>query len=81
MYYDMLLGHIGLYDEGKQLHSSLADAEYRSDWDEAIIRCFTIEDMSYDNFKLAVESEFGVCTDYNVPLMDYFAVVGSEVGA
>ena len=28
---------------------SLADAEYRSDWDEAIIRCFTIEDMSYAN--------------------------------
>ena len=60
---------------------SLADAEYRSDWDEAIIRCFTIEDMSYDNFKLTVESEFGVCTDYNVPLMDYFAAIGSEVGA
>ena len=60
---------------------SLADAEYRPDWDEALIRCFTIEDMSYDNFKLAVESEFGVCTDCNVPLMDYFAAVGSEVGA
>ena len=37
--------------------------------------------MNYDNFKLAVEREFGVCTDYNVPLMDYFAAVGSEVGA
>lgn len=60
---------------------SLADAEYRSDWDEALIRCLTIEDMTYDNFKTAVENEFGVCTDYNVPLMDYFAAVGSEVGA
>jgi hypothetical protein len=60
---------------------SLADAEYCSDWDDALIRCFAIEDMNYDNFKLAVEREFGVCTDYNVPLMDYFAAVGSEVGA
>lgn len=58
---------------------SLANAEYRSEWKEALIRCFTIEDLSYDNFKLAVESEFCVCTDYNVPLMDYFAAVGSEV--
>ena len=60
---------------------SLADAEYRSDWDEALIRCLTIENMTYDNFKLAVESEFGVCTDYNVPLMDYFAIIVTEVGA
>jgi hypothetical protein len=60
---------------------SLADAEYCSDWNDALIRCFSIEDMNYDNFKLAVEREFGVCTDYNVPLMDYFAAVGSEVGA
>ena len=60
---------------------SLADAEYCSDWDDALIRCFAIEDMNYDNFKLSVEREFGVCTDYNVPLMDYFAAVGSEVGA
>ena len=60
---------------------SLADAEYCSDWDDALIRCFSIEDMNYDNFKLSVEREFGVCVDYNVPLMDYFAAVGSEVGA
>lgn len=60
---------------------SLADAEYCSDWDDALIRCFSIEDMNYDNFKLSVEREFGVCIDYNVPLMDYFAAVGSEVGA
>ena len=59
---------------------SLADAEYRADWDEALICCLTIEDMTYDNFKLAVESEFGVCVDYNVPLIDYFAAAGSEVG-
>ena len=60
---------------------SLADAEYRSDWDEALIRCFTIEDMSYDNFKLTVENEFGVCVDYNVPLIEYFSVMTAEVGA
>jgi hypothetical protein len=58
---------------------SLADAEYRSDWDEALIRCFSIEDMSYDNFKIAVENEFGVCTDYNVPLIDYFGESSLEV--
>ena len=28
MYYDMLLGHIGLYDEGKQLHSMKEVADF-----------------------------------------------------
>lgn len=59
---------------------SLADAEYRSDWIDSLIRCMTIEDMSYDNLKLAVENEFGVCIDSNVPLMDYFDAKNAEVG-
>ena len=28
MYYDMLLGHIGLYDEGKKLHSVKEVADF-----------------------------------------------------
>lgn len=51
---------------------SLANAEYRADWSDALIRCMTVEDWSYDGFKLAVEAEFGVCIDYNVPLIEYF---------
>lgn len=58
---------------------SLADAEYRPDWAEALIRCMTIEDMSFDNLKLIVENEFGVCIDYNVPLIEYFAAKNAEV--
>lgn len=29
MYYEVLLGHIGLYDEGKQLHSMKEVADFR----------------------------------------------------
>ena len=56
---------------------SIADAEYRSDWAEALVRCMAIENMTFDNFKLAVDKEFGVCIDYNQPLFDYFN--GKEV--
>ena len=28
MYYDMLLGHVGLYDEGKKLHSMKEVADF-----------------------------------------------------
>ena len=77
----VVVGEIRDAEANSTVEASLADAEYCSDWDDALIRCFAIEDMNYDNFKLAVEREFGVCTDYNVPLMDYFAAVGSEVGA
>lgn len=51
---------------------TIADAEYRSDWAQALVRCMTIKDMSYDNLKIIVESEFGVCVDNNAPLIDYF---------
>lgn len=57
---------------------SVADAEYRSDWADALVKCLSIEDWSYDNLKLAVEESFGVCIDYNVPLYEYFAAL-SEV--
>ena len=60
---------------------SIADAEYRSDWAEALIRCMSIEDMTFDNFKLAVDKEFGVCIDYNAPLFDYFHDRDQEVHA
>ena len=58
---------------------SIADAQYRSDWAEALLRCLSIEDWSYDNLKLAVESEFGVCLDYNVPIQEYFEALSTEV--
>jgi hypothetical protein len=58
---------------------SLADAEYRADWSEALIKCMKIENMTYDNFKIAVEAEFGVSIDGNVPLQEYFEAIGTEV--
>ena len=58
---------------------SIADAEYRPDWADALVKCLFIEDWSYDNLKLAVESAFGVCLDYNVPIQEYFASLDMEV--
>ncbi len=58
---------------------SLADAEYRADWGEALIRCMKTENMTYDNFKIAVEAEFGVSIDGNIPLQEYFKAIGTEV--
>ena len=58
---------------------SIADAQYRSDWAEALLRCLSIEEWSYDSLKLAVESEFGVCLDYNVPIQEYFEALSTEV--
>ena len=58
---------------------SLADAEYRADWDEALIRCMKTENITYDNFKIAVEAEFGVSIDGNIPLQEYFEAIGTEV--
>ncbi|MBQ7293237.1 MAG: hypothetical protein IJW79_05800 [Clostridia bacterium] len=58
---------------------SLADAEYRADWSEALIRCMKTENKTYDNFKIAVETEFGVSIDGNVPLQEYFEAIGTEV--
>ena len=58
---------------------SLSDAEYRVDWMDALIRCMTLENMIYDELKIAVEAEFGVCIDYNVPIMEYFEAKSREV--
>lgn len=58
---------------------SIADAEYRSDWDTALIRCLTIEDWNYDSLKIAVENEFGISLDYNLPIQEYFNALDSEV--
>ena len=60
---------------------SLADAEYHSDWDEALIRCMTVKEWTFDNLKLAVQNEFGVCIDYNLPLIAYFEAKQAEVNA
>ena len=58
---------------------SIADAEYRSDWAEALVKCLSIEDWSYDNLKVAVEAKFGVCLDNNVPIQEYFEALAAEV--
>lgn len=58
---------------------SLADAAYRSDWAEALVRCMTIEEMNYDGLRSVVQIEFGVDIQTNVPLQDYFDAIGSEV--
>lgn len=60
---------------------SLADAEYRSDWEEALIHCMTVEDWTFDHLKLVVQNEFGVCIDYNLPLIEYFEARQAEVNA
>ncbi len=51
---------------------SLADAEYSADWDGALVRCLAVESWDYDSFKAAVETEFGVTVDYNLPIQNYF---------
>lgn len=58
---------------------SLADAEYRTDWAEALIGCLSLEDWTFDALKLAVEAEFGVCLDGNVPVQNYFETRNTEV--
>ena len=58
---------------------SLADAEYRADWAEALIGCLSVEDWTFDTLKLAVEAEFGVCLDGNVPVQNYFETRNTEV--
>lgn len=58
---------------------SLANAEYRSDWKDAMLRCFAVTEWTYDSFKQAVETEFGVSIDYNVPIQEYFSSVENEV--
>ena len=58
---------------------SLADAEYRSDWKDAMLRCFAVTEWTYDAFKQAVETEFGVSIDYNVPIQEYFSSFETEV--
>ena len=58
---------------------SLANAEYRSDWKDAMLRCFAVTEWTYDTFKRAVETEFGVSIDYNVPIQEYFSSVENEV--
>lgn len=58
---------------------SISDAEYRSDWGTALVECLTIDDWSYDNLKLAVDTAFGVSLDNNVPIQEYFDALNTEV--
>lgn len=58
---------------------SLANAEYRADWKDALIKCFAVTEWTYDSFKQAVETEFGVSIDYNVPIQEYFSSIENEV--
>lgn len=58
---------------------SIADAEYRPDWASALVKCLNIEDWSYDNLKMAVDAEFGVSLDSNVPIQEYFGTLNAEV--
>ena len=58
---------------------SLADAEYRADWEETLVECLSVEDRTFDTLKLAVEAEFGVSLDGNVPVQNYFETKNTEV--
>ena len=58
---------------------SLADAAYRADWDDTLIRCLSVENWTFDDLKLAVETEFGVSLDGNVPVQYHFEMKNMEV--
>ncbi len=56
---------------------SLANAEYRSDWKDALVRCLSVEEWNYESLKPVVEMEFGVTLDHNVPIQEYFDTIGN----
>ena len=58
---------------------SLADAEYRADWEDELVKCLSVEDWRFDPLKLAVETSFGVSLDGNVPVQNYFETRNMEV--
>ena len=58
---------------------SLADAEYRADWAEKLVKCLSVEDWRFDPLKLAVEASFGVSLDGNVPVQNHFETKNTEV--
>lgn len=58
---------------------SLANAEYRPDWAEAIVKCLSVEDWNFDSLKYAVETEFGVSLDHNVLVRAYFDARNEEM--
>ena len=58
---------------------SLADASYRADWADELVKCLSVEDWRFDPFKLAVETSFGVSLDGNVPVQNYFETRNMEV--
>ena len=58
---------------------SLADAEYRADWADELVKCLSVEDWRFDPLKLAVEASFGVSLDGNVPVQNHFETKNTEV--
>ena len=58
---------------------SLADAEYRADWADELVKCLSVADWRFDPLKLAVETSFGVSLDGNVPVQNYFETKNTEV--
>jgi hypothetical protein len=58
---------------------SLADAEYRADWADELVKCLSVENWRFDPLKLAVETSFGVSLDGNVPVQNYLETKNTEV--
>ena len=58
---------------------SLADAVYRADWADELVKCLSVEDWRFDPLKLAVEASFGVSLDGNVPVQNFFENENMEV--
>ncbi len=58
---------------------TLADAEYRANWQDALVKCLSFEEWNYEALKQKVEQEFGVTIDYNVPIQEYFDSLENEV--
>jgi hypothetical protein len=56
---------------------TLADAQYKPNWQASLLKCFALETFTYDAFNTAVKHEFGVDIDSNLPLQEYFEATES----
>ena len=56
---------------------TLADAQYKPNWQASLLKCFALKTFTYDAFNTAVKQEFGVGIDSNLPLQEYFEATES----
>lgn len=61
--------------------NALANATYTANWGDLLIECLTIEDLTYNNFKTAVNAKFGADILGNTALREFFTANFEEVTA